>query len=173
MSELFADLPVRQIAYFVADLRAAAAAHRRVFGSGPFLVVDHVPTPIAQYRGAPAVFDHGSAYGQWGDVMVEFSCQHNPDPSAFHDMYPWGSGRYGLHHVAVFVDDLHEGIARFEALGHPCALYAEVGANAYAMVDTVALLGHMTELYVPNADLTGFYDRIRAAARADGPDFID
>ena len=168
-----AGLPARQIAYFVPDIRAAARAHRATFGSGPFLIVDHVPTPVVRYRGQAAALDHGSAYGQWGEVMVEFVVQHDAGPSAFHDLYPRGSGRFGVHHAAVWVDDLAAAIDRFAAQGAECALYAETAALAFAMVDTSATLGHMTELYEPTPVLTGFYDRIRAAARADGPDFID
>lgn len=173
MSELAGSLAARQIAYFVPDIRAAASAHRAAFGSGPFLVVDHVPTPLARYRGRPGALDHGSAYGQWGDVMVEFVCQHDDGASAFHDLYPRGSGRFGLHHVAVFVDDLAAAIDRFAAQDAACALYAETEALAFAMVDTSATLGHMTELYEPTPALTGFYDRIRSAARPDGGDFIE
>ena len=166
-------LPARQIAYFVPDIRAAARAHRATFGAGPFLIADHVATPMVRYRGQPAVLDHGSAYGQWGEVMVEFVAQHDDGPSAFHDLYPHGSGRFGLHHVAVFVDDLGAAIERFAAHGAACALYAETEALAFAMVDTSATLGHMTELYEPTPALTGFYDRIRSAAQTGGGDFID
>ena len=104
-------LPVRQIAYFVPDIRTAASAHRAVFGSGPYIVVDHVPTPVAKYRGMPTTPDHGSAYGQWGEVMVEFVTHHDDTPSAFRNMYPRGSGRFGMHHVAIWVDDLDAAIA--------------------------------------------------------------
>ena len=33
--------------------------------------------------------------GQWGEVMIEFVEQAGGDPSAFHDLYPAGSGRFG------------------------------------------------------------------------------
>ena len=157
-------LPARQIAYFVPDIRAAALAHRATFGSGPFVVADHVPTPNVRYRGQPGALDHGAAYGQWGEVMVEFVCQHDDSPSAFHDLYPRGSGRFGLHHVAVFVDDLDAAIARFEAAGAQCALHAETQVLTYAMVDTSAALGHMIEFYEPRPVLLDFYARVRAAA---------
>ena len=160
-------LPARQIAYFVPDIRAAATAHRATFGSGPFLVIDHVATPIARYRGIATTLDHGSAYGQWGEVMVEFVTQHDDTPSAFHDMYPYGSGRSGMHHVAVWVDDLHAEIARFASEGQACALYAETASMPFAMIDTTATLGHMTELYEPRPVLVDFYRRIRDMA--DGP----
>lgn len=173
MSDTQGALPARQIAYFVPDVRAAARAHRAAFGSGPFLVIDHVATPVVRHRGRPAALDHGSAYGQWGDVMLEFVCQHDDGPSAFHDLYPRGAGRFGLHHVAVFVADLTAAIADFAARGAECALYAETASLAFAMVDTSAALGHMIELYEPTPVLLGFYDRIRTVARNGGDDFID
>lgn len=143
-----------------------------MFGSGPFLVVDHVPTPKVRYRGEPGALDHGSAYGQWGDVMVEFCQQHDDSPSAFHDMYPRGSGRFGLHHLAVWVEDLQTSLAWFAAAGHECALYAETPNLDYAMVDTVAVLGHMTELYEPTPVLTDFYDRIRRMSVERGSEVL-
>jgi hypothetical protein len=99
-------LPIRQIAYFVRDVRAAALAHNATFGSGPFFIIDHIALARAEHRGSLVPHDHSSAYGQWGAVMIEFVQQHNAEPSAFHDMYPEGSGQYGLHHAALFVDDL-------------------------------------------------------------------
>lgn len=159
------DLPPRQIAYFVPDIRAAALAHHRRFGSGPFFVIDHVALDRSEYRGRPCPLDHGSAYGQWGVVMVEFVQQHNPDPSAYHDLYPVGSGRCGLHHVALFVDDLADALARHRAAGKPTAQYAVTTTGAaFAFVDTVAELGHMLELYEPGPGLTRFYEMVADAA---------
>lgn len=169
-------LPVRQVAYFTTDIRAAARDHRAAFGSGPFLVADHIPTPTALHRGRPTPLDHSSAYGQWGPVMIEFVQQHNPDPSAFHDLFPHGSGRVGLHHLAVFVEDLDRSLAEFAARGMETALYAVTsGGVAFAMVDASATLGHMIELYEPSPMLTGFYARIAAAADPDPsrPPFLD
>ncbi|MFD2136543.1 hypothetical protein ACFSLT_18030 [Novosphingobium resinovorum] len=88
-----APLPIRQIAYFVPDVRAAARAHSAAFGSGPYYVADHIALTRAVHRGVERELDHSSAYGQWGEVMIEFCQQNNPGPSAFHDLYPEGSGR--------------------------------------------------------------------------------
>jgi hypothetical protein len=167
-------LPVRQLAYKVNDLEAAAAAHHCQFGSGPFFVLRHVALSSSQHRGIERPFDHSSAYGQWGSVMVELVVQHNPDPSALHDMFPHGSGREGLHHAALFVDDLQSEIARFESLGSPLAqLSVTQTGTAFAFVDTRASLGHMLELYEPTVQLTGFYDFVAQAAQGwDGRDLI-
>ena len=167
-------LAVRQLAYKVNDLEAAAEAHHRAFGSGPFFVMRHVALASSMYRGTEQPFDHSSAYGQWGSVMIELVVQHNPDPSALHDMFPHRERAEGLHHTALFVDDLHAEIARFEAAGAPLAqLSVTQTGTAFAFVDTRASLGHMLELYEPTAQLTGFYDFVAAAAQGwDGRDLI-
>jgi hypothetical protein len=167
-------LPVRQLAYKVDGLEAAARAHHRQFGSGPFFVLRHVPLASSHHRGVERPFDHSSAYGQWGSLMVELVVQHNPDGSALHEMFPWGSGRQGLHHAALFVDDLPAEIARFETEGSPLAqLSVTQTGTAFAFVDTRASLGHMLELYEPTEQLTGFYDFVAAAAQDwDGRDLI-
>lgn len=158
-------LPIRQVAYFCQDVRAAAKAHHAAFGSGPYFVADNIPLATAVHRGIPRLLDHSSAYGQWGDVMIEFVQQNNPGPSPFHDLYPEGSGRWGIHHVAVFVDNVDAELARLAELGHPVALRAEMTDGfVFAFADTVASLGHMTELYAPVPTLTGFYDMVADAA---------
>jgi hypothetical protein len=171
---LAGGLAVRQLAYKVNDLAAAAAAHHRQFGSGPFVVLRHVALASSQHRGVERPFDHSSAYGQWGSVMVELVVQHNPDPSALHDMFPHGSGKEGLHHAALFVDHLEAAIARFERDGAPLAqLSVTQTGTAFAFVDTRASLGHMLELYEPTAQLTGFYEFVAQAAQGwDGADLL-
>ena len=110
-----AALPIRQVAYFGTDVRAAALRHSQIHGSGPFFVAEHIPLRRALHRGVERTLDHSSAYGQWGALMIEFVQQNNPGPSAFHDMYPEGSGRGGIHHVALFVPDLQAAIAAYRA----------------------------------------------------------
>lgn len=166
-------LAVRQIAYFVADIRAAAHRHTALFGSGPFFVADHIALGTCRYRGRQAALDHSSAYGQWGGVMIEFVQQNDAGPSVFRDLYPEGSGREGLHHVAIFVDAVAPAIARFAAAGFAEAMYAETvqGGLAFAMVDATATYGHMIELYAPTPGLVDFYAMVADAAHGfDGDD---
>nr|WP_254911359.1 VOC family protein [Sphingomonas sp. CDS-1] len=172
MTGLIAGKPIRQIAYFVPDVVAAAKAHVKTFGSGPFYVAEHIPLCLSLYRGQPAELDHTSAYGQWGDIMVEFVQQNNAGPSVFHDMYP--DGGQGMHHVALIVDDMKAEMARFEATGHAVGLYAEVSPGVgFAMMDCVAELGHYVELYEPTPQLLGVYDLVRKSAEGfDGTEPI-
>lgn len=164
----------RQIAYFCADVRAAATEHHRLFGSGPYFVAEHIPLRRAVHRGVERPLDHSSAYGQWGEVMVEFVQQHNPDPSPFHDLYPDPARRGGLHHVALFVDDVDAELARYAEAGHATALRAEMNDGfVFCFVDTVATLGHMVELYAPVPSLIDFYAMVaKAATRYRGGELI-
>ena len=158
-------LPIRQIAYFVPDIRAAAMDHARAFGSGPYFIAEHIALARSLHRGEERPLDHSSAYGQWGEVMIEFCQQNNPGPSAFHDLYPEGSGRSGIHHVALFVDDLEASIAAFASEGSSVALDATMmDGFRYVFIDAVERCGHMLELYEPLPALTGFYDLVRSSA---------
>lgn len=169
---MIAGLPVRQIAYFVNDVRAAALAHSRTFGSGPFFVADHIPLKSCLHRGVPAPLDHSSAYGQWNSVMIEFVQQNNAGPSVFRDIFP--DGREGFHHIALIVDHLDRARERCEAAGFPTALEAEMNDGfRFLMMDAVARYGHMIELYEAAPVLTDFYAFVRhAAADFDGTDIV-
>jgi hypothetical protein len=167
-----ADRAIRQVAYFVPDAAQAARAHSAMFGSGPYYVAEHIPLSLCRYRGREATLDHSSAYGQWGDVMIEFVQQNNDGPSVFRDIYP--DGGQGFHHIALIVDDIKASIRAFEAAGHETGLYAEVSPGVgFAMMDCRRTLGHFVELYEPTEPLLGVYDLVRSAAQAwDGSDLI-
>lgn len=167
-------LPIRQVAYFCADARQAAESHHRQFGSGPFFLAEHIPLKSCIHRGIARELDHTSAYGQWGEVMIEFVQQNNPGPSVFHDLYPEDSGRYGLHHVALFVDDVDDAARRLAENGFATACRAEMNDGfVFAFADATATLGHMLELYVAVPSLAGFYRAVaRAADEYDGGDII-
>lgn len=154
---------IRQIAYFVRDIISAASEHHSIFGSGPFYVAEHIVLARCEHRGCPAPLDHSSAYGQWGEIMVEFVQQNNAGPSVFHDIFPNGGG--GLHHVALMVDDLDTALSSWNRRGMATALYAELETGqTYAMIDAVARYGHFIELYEPNEVVTYVYDLVRNAA---------
>ncbi len=158
-----------QIAYGVDDVRGAAA--RWVArGVGPFFVSDHIAVRNVRVGGAASTFDHSSAYGQWGSVMVELICQHNHDDgSAEPFVVP-----HGIHHVAHIVDDFAAAQRELIAAGRPEALYAEtVTGMPFAMHDARLELGHHIEIYEGTDRLRGFYDMVRTASEDwDGTDPI-
>jgi hypothetical protein len=146
-----------QIAYAVDDVdRAAAAWAAR--GVGPFFVREHIEVTNVRIRGRASSFDHSSAYGQWGDLMVELIHQHDggDDPVV---------GIAGIHHVAHFVDDFATAAARLTDAGHGEILYAETTTGMpFAFHDGGVERGHLIEIYERTAPLARFYDMVRAAA---------
>jgi hypothetical protein len=152
-----------QVAYHVPDPVAAAERYAREHGWGPFYLMEHIPLERSLYRGEPARFDHTSAYGQAGDIMIELITQHDDSPSALRDMYT--AGEAGLHHVACFVPSLTDALAAHRARGVAVALDARTSTGVeFAMLDLSATLGHMLELYEPGPDLLRFYAFVRKAA---------
>ena len=169
---MLVDQPVRQIAYYVHDLHAAAEKHVAMYGSGPFFIMDYPPL-IVTHRGRELPFNHTAAVGQWGAMQVEIMQQNDDGPSVLHDLYPVGSGKTGLHHVAIFVDDLEGTVARFAKAGYPEATrLTPPGMDVTAVfIDTVNDYGHFIELYEPKPVLTNLYDMVaKAAVGYDGRD---
>lgn len=151
-----------QVAYAVTDVRRAAASFAGRTGAGPFFVVEHIALSSARVRGEHGAFDHSSAYGQWGTVMVELVEEHSPplvEP-----------GR--VHHLAFMVASLPDAQAWCVGHGWPEALLATTtGGQQFAFHDAVADLGHLVELYEPSDRLCGFYSYVATAA--DGWDGAD
>lgn len=162
--------PPVQIAYAVPDVAAAAAEWARSVGAGPFFVLPHIPLTDVVVRGVPGRFDHTSAYGQWGHLMVELVQDHGGGPSPVRDMYAVGES--GLHHLAFFVDDPDATIEGLLAGGDSLAMSASTdGGTEFHFVDARARFGHMLELYRPTDRLRGFYAMIAESARGwDGRD---
>ncbi len=151
-----------QIAYSVPDVDAAATRWATDFGAGPFFVRRHIEGHDVVYRGAPAVFDHSSAYGQWGSLMVELMQDHGTGPSIVRERY--GVNDTGLHHMAFMVQNLDTATAHLASLGFELAMSARSTKTRYHFVDTVATLGHMAELYEQSDRLESFYAFVRDAA---------
>jgi hypothetical protein len=146
-----------QIAYAVDDVdRAASSWAAR--GAGPFFVREHIEVTNVRVRGGGSRFDHSSAYGQWGDLMVELIHQHDggDDPVV---------GTAGIHHVAHFVDDFATAAARLTDEGHAEVLYAETTTGMpFAFHDGGVERGHLIEIYERTPPLVGFYEMVRAAS---------
>jgi hypothetical protein len=149
-----------QIAYAVVDVHDAAARRHASTGAGPFVVADHIPLASSRVHGVSAAFDHSSAYGQWGSVMVELVVEHSP---------PIVEPGSGVHHLAFIVPSLTDAMTWCADQGWAEALWAQTSTGQeFALMDARADLGHLVELYEPSAGLLAFYAHI--AALADGWD---
>lgn len=152
-----------QIAYFVSDIRAAAKNFSAMTGAGPFYVIDNIELDWGEHRNSPCEFVHSSAYGQWGDLMVEMVQQDSEGPSPFRDLY--APGEEGVHHVACFVSSVEDTLKEYDQLGYPVAARAKAKLGTeFAFIDTSKLLGHMVEIYLRNEALAGFYSLVEEAS---------
>jgi hypothetical protein len=154
---------VAQLAVHAPSIQDLAARFADEMGAGPFYLMEHIPLQRSLYRGAPAPFDHSSAYGQLGEVMIELIHQHGDEPSAIRDMY--AAGETGLHHAAIFVDVLDEAVGRAHQAGMAIALDATtLDGVRFVMADARASYGCMLELYERSPALKKFYSFIRRKA---------
>lgn len=164
--------PLSQIAYAVTDVREFAAQHARTFGSGPFLMMEGFQVDCL-IRGEEVTFTVDVAFGQWDDVQVEVMQQTSPGLGLIHGLYaPEGQVRTGVHHICNLVEDVDAAVAGFEAAGYETVFSCTMpGGTKAVMIDTVASLGHFTELYEYTDEMRGLYEPVRAAAVGwDGSD---
>lgn len=164
--------PPVQIAYAVPDVEVFARRWAESTGAGPFFVRPHIPVVDVTYRGRPAEFDHSSAYGQWGDVMLELVHVHTPGPNVVTDVI--GDSPTGLHHLAFLVDDLDAATEGLDDHGHELVMTAHTGnGTEFRFVDASRALGHMVELYVGTDHVRRFYAMVADAAQGwDGSDSV-
>lgn len=162
-----------QIAYVVPDAREAARRHSTIYGSGPFFHTNLIPLRFARWNGLETVFNHGGAFGQWGDVMLELM-----EPQSQHDVNVMGLDSIPispvLHHHAFAVEKAADVAAELGHQGYPLALHAmlESGIEAF-MVDARRDCGHMIELFTHSAPTLEFYEAVKSASIDwDGSDLI-
>lgn len=109
-----------QTAYYVSDIEAAAHKWNRLYGAGPFVMLPHHKFDSYRYRGtdlAPGTFpDFSYGMGYLGDLMIQFTHQHDDRPSVYRDMYK--AGEEGLHHIAYLTGSFDEECERMDAKGH-------------------------------------------------------
>lgn len=162
-------MDICQVAYFVSDARASALKMHRQFNCGPFHVVAEIKLAWAESRGQPIDFIHTSAFGQWGEIMVELVQQDSEGSSPFRDMY--APGEEGIHHVATMVDSLPDTYDYYKDEGYDIALRAKTETGTeFGFIDATKSLGHMIEVYERSEPLIAFYRYIKDAAVNPKPD---
>lgn len=144
---------INQVAYIVEDLEEAALEHSKLFGSGPFLYMDPVTMAKAVYKGEEIELTMQQAYGQFGNLQIEFiKVWSTPNPY----------GCTGFHHFSNWVDDYDAAIAEFAAAGFEPVIEMESGGGLrIAYIDTAEKYGHCVEIHPP---IQGFWDMIKKAA---------
>ena len=164
-----------QNCYITFDIEAMCHKFHDMFGIGPFLCGRNpIPAEMVSHRGKPATepLDFSRAFGQSGDLNIEFIQPHSKEQNAFWDMF--SEGEEGMHHVAIFAEDYIAERDAFKAAGFEIATELSLLPDCtVSFIDTRPVLGHMVELYEDHKLLRDVYTQVREAGENwDGTDMI-
>jgi hypothetical protein len=131
--------------------------------------MEHIPLDEVTYDGAPAVYDHSSAFASWGPILVELTQVHDARPAGLREALTAPGA--GTGHTAWLADDLEAETARLRAAGLEPFHTGRGGPVAAVWFHGGPLLGHPVEVLQRCDEILGFYAAVRAAAEGwDGSD---
>lgn len=161
--------PLHHIGYVVEDLRTGVQQFSARFGAGPFFGMEHLVFDEVTYRGEPATYDHSSAFGRWGQILVELTEVHDAQPEGLHDALVAPGG--GVGHVAWLAESLADEVHRLESAGLTVFHTGQTGPASAVWLHGGGLLGHPIEVLQAREEILGFYAMVRAAGENwDGAD---
>jgi hypothetical protein len=171
MSPSPAALPSRphHVGYVVESLARDVPRFAAAFGAGPFFGMEHIVFDEVTYRGASASYDHSSAFGQWGPVLVELTEVHDAQPAGLRAALTAPGA--GIGHIAWLADSLEAETERLRQHGLEPFHTGRTGPASAVWFDGGPLLGHPVEVLQRRDELLGFYSMVRGAAEGwDGSD---
>jgi hypothetical protein len=154
--------PIHHIGYVVDDLRTGVESFAGEFGAGPFFGMEHMIFDEVSYRGEPAVYDHSSAFGSWGPILVELTQVHDAQPAGFREALVAPGA--GIGHIGFVVPSLAAETTRLEALGLTAFHAGKTGPASAVWFEGGPLFGHPIEVLQQREQILGFYAMVRAAA---------
>ncbi len=154
--------PIHHLGYVVEDLHRDVPRFAAATGAGPFFAMEHIPFDEVTYQGEPAVYDHSSAFGAWGPLIVELTQVHEARPAGLRDTLVLAGA--GVGHVAWLVDALDDEVARLETKGLTPFHAGRTGPASAVWLDGGDVFGHPVEVLERRDELLGFYAMVRDAA---------
>jgi catechol 2,3-dioxygenase-like lactoylglutathione lyase family enzyme len=160
--------PVHHISYVVADLRAAIDWWVTTLGAGPFFIMEDMQLDEAVYLGEPCVFDHSTAFGQWGPIAIELQELHDVQPAGLAQAV--SANGAGINHAAFVAEDPVKESARLADMGMPMFLRLRK-AHVEVRWHEAPQLGHPVEIHRASPELVALNEGFAQAARDwDGSD---
>jgi catechol 2,3-dioxygenase-like lactoylglutathione lyase family enzyme len=133
--------PLYHLGFYVKDAKAFAQAHHDLYGSGPFIVLEHAPSNVL-LRGVESVSDLTIYTGWWKDIAIEAIQQNSDNPSYLNE-----NGRFGFHHICFGVSNVQEAVKEFEASGNGVQMYNyDMPEFPFAYIDARETSGYYIEL---------------------------
>ena len=148
---------IQHIGYVVEDLPSATERFTRDLGAGRFQVMEHIPLQ-ATFEGAPAHYDHSSAFAAWGPIVVELTQVHDAQPAGLAAAFTQPGA--GVGHVGVVADDQAAEVARLEALGMHVFHTGRTGPVSAVWLNG-GPFGHPVEVLQRFPELDAFYASLR------------
>jgi catechol 2,3-dioxygenase-like lactoylglutathione lyase family enzyme len=142
---------IHHVGYVVDDL--AAAIDRFSGVAGPFLTVAHMEFDEVTYRGGAAEYDHSSAFGKFGPIILELTQVHHVAPAGL-------AGEFGRQHVGIVADDQADVVRQ---LGLEVFHTGKTGPASAVWMLGGDLFPHPVEVLQSAPPLLEFYERVRAA----------
>jgi catechol 2,3-dioxygenase-like lactoylglutathione lyase family enzyme len=162
---------IHHVGYVVADLRSGVQSFVAGTDAGPFYAMEHIAFDEVTYQGEPAVYDHSSAFGAWGPLLVELTQVHDAQPAGLRGAL--ADPGAGIGHVAWLADDLQAETARLEAAGLRPFHTGRAGPASAVWFDGGTIFGHPVEVLQRRPEILRFYEMVRdAAERWDGRDSL-
>jgi catechol 2,3-dioxygenase-like lactoylglutathione lyase family enzyme len=150
---------IHHVGYVVEDLQAGIDRFVRDFDAGPFSVMEHIPFDEVTFDGGDAVYDHSSAFGRWGPIIVELTQVHDAQPAGLRAALTRPGG--GVGHVAWLAEDLAAETARLQAAGLRPFHTGRSGPVSAVWFHGGELFGHPVEVLQWCDELRGFYASLR------------
>ena len=113
-----------QMAYTVADIRAAIGYWIRDLKVGPWFLLDHFTGEHPVYRDEPSRADVAIAMAFAGHMQIELIQPNDDAPSVYRETIERTG--YGFHHFGRASDDVDRDIAEMEKQGYVLAFRAGV-----------------------------------------------
>lgn len=154
--------PIHHVGYLVDGLERGVARAVELLGAGPFFAIEHMEFDEVTYRGEPAEYDHSSAFGAWGPILVELTVVHAARPQGLHEALA-GNGP-GIGHVGWLADSLEEETERLRAAGCEPFHTGRTGPASAVWFDGGPLFGHPIEVLQRADPLEEFYGMVRSNA---------
>jgi methylmalonyl-CoA/ethylmalonyl-CoA epimerase len=139
---------IGQIGFVVRDLQSAMEWYWRTLGIGPWKVYTNSAPPLQYfYRGQPATYKAKVALAQSGPLVIEL-IQYLEGDSIHQEFLD--SGREGIEHVGIYVQNLAEALAPLAEKGVTVLQSGKgigvSGDGGYAFLDTESSAGVLVEL---------------------------
>ncbi len=166
------NIPITHIGYVVDDIVPAVDWAVQTFGAGPFFSVPHMKFDTCTFNGEPATYDHSSAFGQSGEILIELTVVHGATPPDLAEVMRGGQApRVG--HVGMLSDDLETDSRLLEAAGLPVFHSGSSGPIRAHWHDGRKQLGHHVEILLRTPEIEGIYAMVRGASQDwDGEDAL-